>query len=225
MYKQTQELAKEGVRTISVDEKTGIQALQRNAPDLVMKVGQVHRREFEYTRHGTQCLIANFDVASGKIIAPTVSDTRTEQDFVNHIEKLIQSDPLAQKWRIVCDQLNTHLSESLVRLVAGYEKIKKDTDMEVGQKEKSGILKSQLSRKTFLQNEEHFITFIYTPTHCSWLNQIEIWFAILYRKILRRGNFLSKQDLKDKILNFIDYFNTIFAKPFKWTFTGIPLKI
>lgn len=213
------------MRTISTDEKTGIQALQRDAPDIPMAEGQIHKQEFDYTRHGTQCLIANFDVVQGTLISPSVGDTRSEEDFAKHIEKLILSDPRATKWRIVCDQLNTHMSESLVKLVAQYQNQLTGIDTDLGVKEKSGILKSMTSRKEFLINPDHFIAFIYTPKHCSWLNQVEIWFSILSRKVIRRGHFLSKDDLKDKILKFIDYFNTVLAKPFKWTFKGMPLKI
>lgn len=212
---------KEGIKTVSTDEKTGIQALQRNAPNLPLRAGCVRKQEYEYTRHGTVCLMANWDVAEGKVISPTIGETRNEEDFKRHIEQTVKSDPQVKKWRFVADNLNTHQSEALVLWIA--ELIGLTTE-EMGVKGKSGILKSMGSRAAFLQNPEHSVCFIYTPKHCSWLNQIEIWFGILSRKLIRRGNFVSKQDLIEQIERFIAYFNQVLAKPFKWTYNGKPCR-
>ncbi len=197
---------------------TGIQALERAAPDKPMQSGKVTLREYEYIRHGTQTLIAAFDVASGKIIA-SIGDTRTEKDYVAFLQKLFATDPKA-KWRIVADNLNTHVSEGVVRLTARLCGIKK----KLGEKGKSGILKNIKSREIFLRDKTHRICFYFTPKHASWLNQIEIWFSILAKKVIRRGNFTSKQDLKSKLKKFIAYFNKTMAKPFRWTYEGKPLK-
>lgn len=195
---------------------SGIQALERLHPTLPMKPGLIQRREFEYVRHGTQCLIANFEVATGRILAPTVGDTRSEQDFVEHLERLIARDPDAE-WVFVTDQLDIHRSESVVRLVAKHVGI---DETKLGAKFKKGTLKSKASRSAFLTDRTHRIRFVYTPTHCSWLNQIEMWFSILVRRLIQRGNFTSKQDLKEQVLDFIRYFNRTMAKPFKWTYAG-----
>lgn len=100
-----------------MDEMTGIQALERIAPTRPMKPGQVERREFEYARHGTQCLIGNFEVATGRVIAPTVQPTRTEEDFARHIAATVATDPEAG-WIFVADNLTTHCSATLVLWVA-----------------------------------------------------------------------------------------------------------
>ena len=182
-------MAQEGGHVISTDEKTGIQALERAAPTLPMKPGLVERPEYEYLRHGTQCLIANFDVATGEVVAPTVGPSRTEADFAGHIAHTIATDPEAL-WLCIVDQLNTHKSEALVRLVASACGIEED----LGEKEKRGILQSMPTRAAFLSDVHHRIRFLYTPKHTSWLNQIELWFSILVRRLLRRGNFTSVED-------------------------------
>ncbi len=199
--------------TICVDEMTGIQALQRIATTRAMKPGQRELREFEYKRNGTVTLIGNFHVVTGELPAPTLGPTRTEADFAEHIEQTVELDPQAG-YVFVLDNLNTHCSATLVELVARLCGIKDD----LGHKGKRGVLKSMKSR------QGHRIRFVYTPKHSSWLNQIEIVFGIIMRKVVRRGNFTSVDDLCDKLLAFIDYFNQVFARPFKWTYTGRPLQ-
>ncbi len=205
--------------TFSTDEMTGIQALEPIALNLPMKPGKPVAKEFEYKRNGTQTLIAAINVATGKVNAHC-GDTRTEEDFCVFIKKLVEDNPGHKVYHVVCDQLNTHKSESLVRFI--HEHCQLDT--ELGIKGKSGLLKSMQTREDFLCDTSHSIVFHYTPKHGSWMNQIEIWFGILTKKLIRRGNFSSKENLKARILNFIDYFNRTMAKPFKWTYEGKVLK-
>lgn len=204
-----------GLHTVSIDEQTGIQALERIAADLLPRPGLIARREYEYKRHGTTCLFGNLDVVTGKLLAPKLGLTRKEADFVQNIEGLVSLDPEG-KWRFIADNLNTHVSESLVRYVALVCGIEDD----LGIKGRSGILKSMASRREFLCDSNHRIHFLFTPKHCSWLNQIEIWFGVLRRKLTRYGSFNSVEDLNNRILKFIEYYNLNMARPYRWTCDG-----
>jgi len=205
--------------TVSTDEMTGLQALERNAPSLPMIKQKCEQIEFEYTRHGTLSLIGNFQVTTGELIAPSLGPTRTEADFASHIEQTIRMDPQAS-WVFVVDNLNIHCSETLVKLVAKACGIKD----KLGKKGSRGVLQSVASRQAFLSDRSHRIRFVYTPKHSSWLNQIEVIFGMIMRKVIRRGSFTSVADLRSKLLHFIEYFNRVFAKPFNWAFTGRPLR-
>jgi putative transposase len=219
VYRTAVERAQAGQRTVSTDELTYVQALERLAPDLPPRPGKVARREFEYKRHGTLSFMINFDVATGRVVCPSDGPTRTEADFVAHVRRTVESDPAASQWHFVVDNLDIHCSESLVRYVAARDGLAED----LGVKYVRGILRSRASRAAFLAESTHSIVFHYTPKHASWMNQVEIWLSILVRKLLRRGNFRSVDDLRRQVLDFIDYFNRTMAKPFKWTYQGKPL--
>ena len=218
-YRDARQRAAQGTHVVSTDEKTGMQALERLHETKRVRPGFVERIEFEYIRHGTLSLIANFDVVTGKVISPSIGPTRTEADFAANIEKTVDTDPNAG-WIFVADQLDTHRSATRVEFVARRCGIQED----LGIKGKEGILESKKTRRKFLEDPSHRIHFVYTPRHCSWLNQVEIWFSILARRLLKRSSFTSVDDLRSRALQFIEYFNKVLAKPFRWTYTGRPLQ-
>ncbi len=219
LYREAREHSWEGSHIISTDEMTGVQALEHKYPDKLPLPGQCTKMEFEYVRHGTTSLIGFFDVATGRMERPYLNPTRREEDFVEAVKALVGTDPQAQ-WTFVCDGLNTHKSEALVRFVAKACA----PGMELGRKGKSGILKSMETRADFLHDPSHRIRFVYTPKHSSWMNQIEIWFGIINRKLLKRKSYLSIEELEDSIRRFIEQYD-LKARPFKWTYTGIPLAV
>ncbi|HEY6409209.1 MAG TPA: transposase, partial [Ktedonobacteraceae bacterium] len=220
VYEATPMLAAIGTHVTNTDEMTGIQALERLHPGLPIQPGHVEREEFEYRRHGTQSLIANLDVATGQIVAPSIGPTRTEADFAAHIIQTLQTDPHAA-WIFITDQLNTPQSETLVRLVAAQCEIHED----LGMKGKSGHQALMSTRAAFLSDPAHRIRFVYTPRHSSWLNQIEIWFSILVRRLLSRLNCVSVQELRTRILAFIAYYNHTSNGAFHWTYKGPPARL
>ena len=153
-------------------------------------------------------------------MAPTVGPRRTEEDCAGPSAPTLATDPEAP-WLLIVAQRHTPKSAALVRLVAEACGIKED----LGAKEQRGILQSMSTRAEFLSDVSHRLHFLSTPKHTSWLNHIERWFSIVVRRLLRRGNCTSVEDLRERILAFIASFNQTMAKPFKWTYKGRPLTV
>jgi len=217
LYKSAAELEERGIHVYSTDEKMALQAIEHENPKQAMKPEQAERIDPEFERHGTTGIIASRSIATGEIIHPLVQPTRKEQDFAKHIELIVNTDHLGRHI-FVADHLNTHLSETLVRFVANDERM---DQLSLGVKGKSGVLKNKVSREAFLADKSHRISFVYTPKHCSWLNQIEIWFSIITRRLLnKRASFISVLDLELRIWDFIDYYNQHLKKPFAWNYSG-----
>ena len=163
LYVQAPALLDAGERVLATDDMTGSQALERTHPTIPLGPGRAERRAFESIRRGPLTLSAHFDVARGRVVAPYLGPTRTEEDFLAHMTRTVASDPEATRWHFVTDNLNTHQSESLGRLVAQYDGI---TD-NLGQKEQHGMLKSMATRAAFLSDPTHHMVFHSTPKHAS----------------------------------------------------------
>ena len=210
LYLHAQELYKSREIVLSVDEKTSIQALQRRYPHKPPKYGRIERIEHEYIRHGTCCLTAGLEVATGEIYGH-LTPNRPAEVFANFVESVCGEYAEARKIHFVLDNLNTHWHELTCRVVAKLSRCPVPP------------IKTGSQRKTFLASGDKRIVFHFTPSHASWLNQIEIWFGTLVRKPIRRGNFTSVAELEDKIIEFIQYYDEHLAHPYLWTYTGKPL--
>ena len=212
LYLDAPRLYQHGELVLCTDEKTGIQALEPKYPTKPARPGEPARREFEYIRHGTRCLIASWAVATGQVIGD-VRARRTSADFCRHVRHVTKQFPAIRRFHWVMDNLNTHWSLALCRTIARLSGVAFDPRS----------LKTGSQRKAFLTHPEHKHVIHYTPKHGSWLNQIEIWFGVLQRRLLRRGEFQSKKDLTEQLLRYLDYHNAHWAQPYKWTYTGQPL--
>lgn len=185
LYRQ----APKGSVVLSVDEKTGIQAIERKHADRMPQPGRLRRREFEYIRHGTQALIAAMDVHSGRVFG-SCTDRRTQADLVAFMEQVALAYPKGRV-HIVWDNLNTHRAQAVWH--------------------------------DFDARHNHRFVFHFTPLHASWVNQIELLFAIYSRRVLRHASHSSVEELRERTDAFMRKRNQA-PKPFKWTFAGFELQ-
>ena len=214
LYLAAPALYRQGELVVCVDEKTGIQALQRLHPTKPGRPGQVELQEFEYLRRGTRCLLASLVVPTGQVLG-SVTARRARWDFVRHVRDVVVAFPHIKKFHWVMDNLNTHWTFELCRYLAREEA----EAIWAGRPR----LRTGAQRRAFLQDPSHKHVVYYTPKHGSWLNQIEIWFGVLARRVLRRGEFHSVEELAQRLVEYITHYNRHQAHPYEWTYAGKPL--
>jgi len=191
LYLQALEMHQRGEVLLCVDEKTSIQALERKHPTILGQAGSITKIEPEYTRHGTRCRTAGFEVATGQVLGMLTAN-RPAEIFAAFVRQVWDRYAQAPRLHLVLDNLSTHYHVLICQLIAALC----DCD--------PGPLQTGPQRKQFLTDPSKRVVFHFTPTPASWLNQIEIWFSTLTRKVIRRGDFASREDLEAKILAFVN---------------------
>lgn len=211
IYLRAIALSKAGIPVFCVDEKTGIQALERETPDRPTRPAKVRRRDHRYRRRGTTCFIGVFQVATGKVWGRFV-ESRDAKTFAALLTEVCDAESVkrASEVHFVTDQLSTHWHLAVCEVVA----------KQSGLAYEPKTLKTGKLRKAFLLDAGKRVIFHFTPLRASWLDQIEIWFSILSRKVLLAESFTSVEDLQRKVYAFIEYYNRYLARPFRWTYTG-----
>ena len=212
LYVNAPRLYQQGRLVICSDEKTGMQILGRKYPTRPAEPGQPAKREFEYIRYGTRVLLNSFIVPTGKVVWD-LGETRTSLDWASHLRHVRHSYPDMKAYDWVVDNLNTHWSLEVCRLVAEW--------CEVPLAEKN--LRRGVQRRAFLSDPSHRVVFHFTPLHGSWLNQVELFFSVLARQFLRRGDFASVAEFTARLRRWLEEYNERRAHPYRWTYTGEPL--
>jgi hypothetical protein len=212
LYVKAPAMYQQGRLLICCDEKTGMQALGRPHPTRPAEPGKPARREQDYIRYGTRALIASFVVATGEVIGD-LGPTRTSVDFAAHLAHVAGRFPEVHGCDWVVDNLNTHWSLEVCRVMAELCRVPFV----------AAELRTGRQRRAFLTDPAHKHVFHFTPTHGSWLNQVELWFSVLARRFLKRGDFNSMEDFEARLLGYLDDYNRHHAHPYRWTYTGTPL--
>jgi DDE superfamily endonuclease len=212
LYAQALRFFQQGRLVICADEKTGMQILQRAHPTQPVQPGKPEKREYEYIRHGVRALLASFVVPTGQLVW-NLGPTRTSKDWASHLTNVVQQLPTMQRYDWVVDNLNTPGSLELCQLVAQW------CDVPYLPK----ALRRGVQRRAFLSDPTPKHVFHFTPKHGSWLNQVELWFSVLARRFLKRGDFTSAHDFETRLCHYMEGYNTHHAHPYRWTYTGQPL--
>jgi hypothetical protein len=211
LYLSAPQLSQHGRLLICSDEKSGMQILERAAPTQPAQPGKPIKREHNYIRHGTRVALSSLVVTTGRVICD-LQRTRTNVDFVQHVEHVYHTCPAQLGYDWIVDNLNIHSSFELCQWVARISDVPCDKDQ----------LATGPARRAFLSDPTHKVVFHYLPIHGSWLNQIELWFAVLVKQFLAQGNFASDTAFEAAFWKYLDHANH-HAHPYRWTYTGQPL--
>lgn len=213
LYVAAPQLRLQGRLLICSDEKTGMQILERAAPTQPAEPGKPIKRENDYIRHGTRVFLGSFVVTTGQVIGD-LRETRGNLDFRDHVRHVLDTFPRQPGFDWVVDNLNTHWSLDLCELVAEW----------CGVPFQPKQLRTGKQRRVFLTDPTHRLRFHYVPKHGSWLNQIELWFAVLRRQFLADGEFSSPAEFETAFWTYVHQYNEQRAHPYRWTYTGQPLQ-
>ncbi len=211
LYRQALRFYQEGRLVICADEKTGMQILQRCFPTQPVQPGKPEKREYEYIRHGVRALLASFVVPPGRLVW-NLGHTRTSADWAAHLAHVVRQLPAMQRYDWVVDNLNTHWSLAVCQLVAQWCAVPFNPK----------ALQRGAQRRAFLCDPTHKQVFHFTPKHGSWLNQVELWFSVLARRFLKRGDYSSVHDFDTRLTAYLEVYNTHHAHPYRCTYTGQP---
>jgi len=212
LYVRSPLLCQQGELVICTDEKTGMQILQRKYPTRLARPGHPEKREHEYIRHGTRALIASFVVPTGEVVW-SLGPTRTSVDFANHLQQVAHHFRTWSRITWVVDNLNTHWSREACAVLAALNGLAFEPKR----------LSTGVERRAFLTDPEHRYRFVFTPKHGSWLNQVELWFSVLVRRFLKRGDFASAAECEQRLAVYLGAYNAREKHPYRWTYTGQPL--
>lgn len=195
------------------DEKTSIQALERSVPDRLARPGKPHQRDDRYRRHGTTHLLGVLQVATGKVWG-RLTDERRGPTVAALLSEVLVSVKDAKEVHFVMDQASTHMTHEVCEAIAGLSAVEYDRSAHP----------RQADRRAFLMDTAKRVVVHFTPVRGSWLDQIEIWFSYLQRKLIDRGSFRSVAELRERIIEFMNFYNRFLAHPYRWTYTGTPCR-